>query len=190
MYCKLRQAFPQNYTEATTAFSVGGAFFPIHKAYVGIPNLIGLTPEQQSGALLYVALSTMGAGGNAFEMDSVNSAKIDIAPGVTVFKDGWNNPVGFKRFVSAVQLPELNNAPYTNTKNNWRDPFDPQAKLSTLTANWTLPFQTAAQTAVVANFDNNNKTITAFSAGEDKTYNSPDDVFGYRLRKLGNKGTP
>jgi prepilin-type N-terminal cleavage/methylation domain-containing protein len=187
MYCKLRQAFPQNYTEATTPFTVGGVPFPVHTAYVGIPNLSTFTAEQQSGALLYFALVNLAVGGNKFEMDSVNSALMDIAANVRVFKDGWNRPVGFKRFYEAA---ELNSSPFTDVKTTYKDPYDVLGRLSTTNAAWTVAMQTAAQTAVGATFDNNNKSITVFSAGQDGAYNTGDDVFGYRLRKLGNKGTP
>jgi prepilin-type N-terminal cleavage/methylation domain-containing protein len=187
MYLKLRHVFPQTYAEATSNVTIAGYInWPPHKAYAGIPNLSSLSAEQQSAALLYFALLNMGASGNSFEMDSVNSAKMDIATGVTVFKDGWNNPVGFKRFYEAA---ELNNSPFTDVKSTFKDPYDVLGKLS----GWNptpSTLKTNAQTAVGSNFDNNNKSITAFSAGQDKAYNTADDVFGYRLLKLGNKGTP
>jgi hypothetical protein len=49
--------------------------------------------------------------------------------------------------------------------------------------------------AVGASFDNINKSITVYSFGQNKTDDSAlptfgDDVLGYRLLKLGNKGAP
>ena len=45
-------------------------------------------------------------------------------------------------------------------------------------------------TLVGAQFNNNNKSITAYSFGQDKQLvPTADDVFGYRLLKLGNRGS-
>jgi hypothetical protein len=65
--------------------------------------------------------------------------------------------------------------------------FDPQGKL----AGWTNGARKIeAQTAVGALFDNNNKSITAYSFGQDKQLvPTADDVYGYRLFKLGNQGS-
>jgi prepilin-type N-terminal cleavage/methylation domain-containing protein len=207
MYLKLRHAFPQTYAEATAnvTLALGGTTYlnwPPHKAYASLPNLsTGWTADQQSAALLFAALSSMAAGGSAFEMEATNSAQLDFMPptGVTtarVFKDGWNQPVGFKRFYESL---ELDQPPYTNVKTGKLDPWDPLAKLATPTTGWTalptLPGQKTTAEAVVfvsgsgAAFNNRNKSITAYSLGSDEAPGGNDDLFGYRLRKLGNRGT-
>jgi len=196
MYCKLRQAFPQNYNEALNGFSIGGVTFPRHTTYASLPTgSTSTTPELESAILLHMAMEGMAAGGNQFELESANSAQDDLLVGNftgKVFTDARRNPICFKRFLSAATLGELNTPTYTNVKVALKDPWDPQGKLSTTTSTWN-PTQsplTQVQTTLGAAFDNNNKIITAYSFGQDKTLGTADDVYGYRLLKLGNKGAP
>jgi len=205
VYLKLRHAFPQTLAEAQSnvTLTVGTTTYinwlP-HKAYAGLAGLSGGTADQQSAALLYAGLSGMGAGGNAFATDDTTaSAQIDIpltGGSARVFKDAWGNPVGFRRFwqTPAANYPgELDAPPYTNTKDAM-DPFDTQNKLST----WTNTTAKAAAEGVAfvpgggQKFDGKNKVLTPFSYGVTKTLDNPlgsvDDVLGYRLKKLGNKG--
>jgi hypothetical protein len=195
MYCKLRQAFPQTYSDVLNGFSVGGVSFPRHTAYANLPTgSTSTTPELESAVLLHMALAGMAAAGNQFDLEATNSAQDDLPVGNftgKVFTDARRNPICFKRFLSSVTQGELNAAPYTNAKptNIFRDPWDPQGKLSTKTATWDTQRSTAGG-AVGALFDNNNKVITAYSFGQDKTSGTADDVYGYRLLKQGNKGAP
>ena len=192
-YLKLRHAFPQTYAEATTNVTIPGVIvWPPHKAYAALPNISSWSAHEQSAAILFTGLSNLGTGGNTFATDDATaSAQIDWTAnsGVArVFKDARGNPVGFIRFYEAT---ELNAAPYTNVKTGKYDPFDPMCKLATVSVpSWTIVQKMQAQTAVNANFDNNNKSITAYSFGQDKTQGTADDVYGYRLLKLGNKGAP
>jgi hypothetical protein len=206
MYCKLRQAFPQSWAEHTTTmtaaplvgqpgFTVGGVNFPRHPAYASLPNVSTWPAEHQSAALLYLALTGMAAGGNAFASDdATTSAQIDlpIASGghARVYKDVWGTPIAFQRFFENPAV--LNIPPYVNPNDAAAgrsvDPFDTQSKLW----RWTptpAAKKTAAQTAVGATFNGNNKVISVYSAGVDKVYDNlgNDDVLGYHLRKLGEK---
>jgi hypothetical protein len=199
-YLKLRHAFPQTYAEATTNVTIPGYInWPPHKAYasLAVNNFLSWTAHDQSAALLYIGLSNLGTGGNKFATDdATNSANGPwTSNGVTstVFKDARGNPVGFRRF---FETTELNLAPYTNAKSGFKDPFDPMGKLATTSlVGWTNAFKSQAQLAVGASFDNINKSITVYSFGQNKTDDSAlptfgDDVLGYRLLKLGNKGAP
>jgi len=194
MLLRLRHAFPQNYAEATSNVVLPGCInWPPHKAYAGFAGATAgtATAEEQSAALLFAALSSMAAGGNGFEMDAANSMQAPLLVGninATIFRDAWGNPVAFKRYLSALVQIELDLNPYTNVKNNLKDPYDPLGKLSSW--NPTVPQRKIdAQNAVGALFDNHNKVNTAYTAGEDQTPGTTDDVFGYRLGKLGQGGT-
>lgn len=203
-YLKLRHAFPQTYTEATTNVQLlaAGINWPPHKAYANLPAISAWTsptgPDEQSAALLYIGLSSMGAGGSAFASDDATSGNQTdwVSNGITarVFTDAWKRPIGFKRF---FEHAELNNAPYANQKDfaNGRsiDPFDPLGKLATPTSSWLATTQTQAQNTVGASFNKGNKVITAYSWSSDKTPNNldpaMDDIVGYRLRQLGSNAT-
>jgi prepilin-type N-terminal cleavage/methylation domain-containing protein len=187
VYLKLRHAFPQTYPEATTA--VGLINWPAHKAYAALPNVATWNAHDQSAAILFQGLTNLATGGATFPADDVTSSyQMDhTVNGVTarVFRDARGMPIGFRRFYESA---ELNAAPYTNTKSSSLDPFDPLGKL----AGW-MPTpstkKTDAQSAVGVTFSINNKSITAYSFGQDKTGGTADDVFGYRLFKLGNQGS-
>jgi type II secretory pathway pseudopilin PulG len=192
-YLKLRHSFPQNYSEATTNVTIPGVInWPPHKAYAALPNVSSWSAHEQSAAILFTGLSNLGTGGNSFATDDATGSANGpwTANGVssTVFKDARGNPVGFRRF---FETAELNAAPYTNVKSGNKDPFDPMGKLATVSLPaWTPAQKIQAQGAVGATFDNINKSITAYSFGQDKTPGTGDDVYGYRLLKLGNKGAP
>ena len=188
VYLKLRHVFPQTYAEATSNVSLIN--WPAHKAYAALPNVSTWNAHDQSAAILYQGLSNLAIDGATFATDDVTSSyQMDYTVnGVTarVFRDARGMPIGFKRFYENVA--ELNAAPYTNAKSGLYDPFDPLGKLS----GWVPTPSTKkvdAQNAVGAVFNNNNKSITTYSFGQDKTGNTGDDVFGYRLFKLGNQGS-
>lgn len=189
VYLKLRHAFPQTYTEAASPVSLIN--WPAHKAYAALPNVSTWSPHDQSAAILFQGISNLATGGATFATDDVTSSyQMDhTVNGVTarVFRDAKGMPIGFKRFFEAG---ELNAAPYTNAKSVLKDPFDPLGKLS----GWgDATKMTAAQNAVGAMFNNNNKSISVFSFGQNKVDDTAsatsDDVYGYRLFKLGNQGS-
>jgi prepilin-type N-terminal cleavage/methylation domain-containing protein len=191
-YMKLRHAFPQTWAEVQmdVVLPAAGVNLGRHKAYQAFQTYSGGTTHEQSAALLYAMASNMATGGASIATDDVTAGKqatVSFTGGAaTVFKDAKGNPVGFKRF---YESGELNAAPYTNAKTGLLDPCDPIGKL----ASWNpqpvgSTKKTDAQTLVGATFNNSNKSITAYSYGQDKTP-SADDVFGYRLLKLGNKGS-
>jgi len=192
-YLKLRHAFPQTWAEAKANVTIPsiGLNLGRHKAYqsfLAYSDSDGI-PHDQSAALLYAAVSNMGTGGATFATDDATAGyqmSVPFAGGAaTIFKDARGMPIGIKRFYE--NPAELNAAPYTNVKTGLYDPFDPLGKLAT----WSnTARKTEAQTSVgLAAFNINNKSITAYSFGQDKVQNSGDDVFGYRLLKLGNKGS-
>jgi prepilin-type N-terminal cleavage/methylation domain-containing protein len=199
-YLKLRHAFPQTWAEAKLNVGIPGVVnLGRHKAYQQFftyadadGELITVPPEHryhnQSAALLYMAVSNMATGGATFATDDATSGfqiSIPFAGGAaTVFKDARGNPIGFKRFHENPM--ELNAAPYTNVRTGLYDPFDPLGKLASW-ANGTRKIE--AQNAVGVTFSINNKSITAYSFGQDKTAGTADDVYGYRLFKLGNQGS-
>jgi prepilin-type N-terminal cleavage/methylation domain-containing protein len=192
-YLKLRHAFPQTWAEAKANVMIPsiGLNLGRHKAYqsfLAYSDSDG-SPHDQSAALLYAMASNMGTGGATFATDDATASyqmSIPFGGGAaTVFKDARGMPIGFKRFHE--NPAELNAAPYTNVKSGYYDPFDPLGKL----AMWSnAAKKTEAQTSIgLAAFNINNKSITAYSFGQDKFANTADDVYGYRLHKLGNKGS-
>jgi prepilin-type N-terminal cleavage/methylation domain-containing protein len=196
-YLKLRHAFPQTWAEAQMDVVIPG--FPQvnlgrHKAYLSFQTYSGGTPHDQSAALLYAMASNMGTGGATFATDDAtagNQSSVTFTGGAaTVFKDAKGTPIGFKRFYESA---ELNAAPYTNAKSGFLDPFDPLGKLATWNPTPATKKSSAegllGTTFRNSNNLNNNKTITAYSFGQDRQPNSADDVYGFRLFKLGNRGS-
>jgi prepilin-type N-terminal cleavage/methylation domain-containing protein len=203
VYLKLRHAFPQTRAEAIlpVTLTVGATTYFIaqpHKAYAALPNTSSWSPHDQSAAILYAFASNMGAGGATFATDdatggnqmdhSINSVT------ARVFHDARGNPIGFKRF---WQSTELDTDPaYSNLKDAFKDPFDTKGRLATVVGNWTVALKGVAEAAVFVpgngqTFDNRNKSITAYSLGQNKLDEAllGDDVLGYRLHKLGNRGS-
>jgi prepilin-type N-terminal cleavage/methylation domain-containing protein len=190
MYCRLRQNFPLASELGSTipagplagqpGFMVGGASFQWPTPFLALKGMGG-TAQQQQAAVLYVTLSQRAQSGNAFASDEATTgAQTDIVVGgnsYRVYKDSWDNPIAFKRFHEAADLPG---------QTSGVDPFDPTLKL----ANWQN--KGAAQNALGITFDGQNKIITVFSTGADGAA-SPnldgDDVAGYRLRAIGARGT-
>jgi hypothetical protein len=189
LYCRLRQALPQTAGEVSTAagFTVGGVQFPRLPAFndmTGLPTAAA-SADQVSAALLYAALSRRSVGGNTFVSDDATAgAQMDIPLGGTrrVYKDGWDNPIAFRRFHRSA---ELDNPPYSQAGDPTKDPNDPTGALAGAWAN-----KAAAQTALGTTFVNQNTVPTAFSFGLNKASDnlSGDDILGYKLRSLGARG--
>lgn len=180
------------------------------KTFAQIPNVNTGNPTAEAAALLYLILAEKtagGAGGGA--EDWGQTMEMPLGSGsYRVFRDPFSHAVFFQRY---YQHAELNLPPYINTKDVSRDPLDSRARLATNTTTWTTigavnqPGGSAAPSSgrkdqaaaavgmTAANFDGQNKVITAISFGPNGAFeNNPlgttDDYFGYRLRKLGNKG--
>jgi prepilin-type N-terminal cleavage/methylation domain-containing protein len=197
MYCRLRQNFPQTAAEVSaTSFTVGTVVFRRPVAFNSLGTAItDPSVDKVSAAALFAALNGQSIGGNTFATDdALSGAQIDIpVTGATsgtarVFKDGWGNPIGFKRF---YQSAELDDPPYSDAKLGIgaKDHFDPRYKIY----NWagaTAGNRATLQAAVGAPAWGRNTTVTAYSWGLDKAANNADDILGYRLRSIGAKGGP
>lgn len=181
LYCRLRQAFPQSYTEARTPFTIGSVSFPPHAAYADLSPVAAGTPTEEAAVLLNLAISRLGSGGTTFAADDAGITQKAVAGG-TAFVDNWGTPIVLRRFFASA---ELNAAPYINPKTPFHDPFDPLGKLA---ANWSN--KTIAQSLLGVTFDNSNRVLTVQSAGRDRTFGTADDLWGYPLRQLGARGKP
>ncbi len=192
-YCRIRQAFPDTEAELNSltntgvpGFTVGGVHFYRPKHFDRVVGITG-TPEEVSSALLYAAISATGVGGATFDSDgATTSAQADRQLGpvnARIYVDAWKKPVGFAR---NARNQELEIAPYVNPKDLGRqDPLDPLGKLS---SNWTN--KAAAEAILGVVFDGRNRIPVVYAAGKDQNYNNlgGDDVLGYRLRKIGQRG--
>ncbi|WP_439621755.1 type II secretion system protein [Gemmata sp.] len=195
MYCRLRQNFPQTAAEVSAgSFTVGPVTFRRPTAFNSLATITDGSTDKVSAAVLFAALSGQSLGGNTFAADdALSGAQLDIpVTGATggnarVFKDGWGNPIGFKRF---YQSDELDAPPYSDAKLGIgaKDHFDPRYKIY----NWgpTVANKTTLQTTLGFSSWGRNTTVTAYSWGLDKTANTADDILGYRLRSIGAKGGP
>jgi hypothetical protein len=238
-YCRVRQSFPQTFAEVQTLptvlvngqnipyFTVGGAFFQLKSQFAPFANAAtmpstNLTPSQQSAALLYAAVAQTGAGGSTFASDeALTSAHFDFqVPGsvtIHVYKDAWNQPIGYCRFGTNS---ELQNPPYANTTIPpgatipYIDPLDPAGKLYNWANNSGAASKAQATTFAATLFLNNgdlanatwfdasNRRPVVYSTGYNLLYESLnnttnttpgkgglDDILGYRLTQLGQRGT-
>jgi prepilin-type N-terminal cleavage/methylation domain-containing protein len=197
LYCRLRQNFPQTAGEVSaTNFPVGPVVFRRPTAFNSLGTMItDPSADKVSAAVLHAALTGQSLGGNSFATDdALSGAQLDIpitgATGGTarVFKDGWGNPIGFKRF---YQSAELDAPPYCDGKFGpgpapGKDPFDSWGKIYT----WSGGNKTTFQTAVGLSSWGHNTNVVAYSFGLDKTPGTGDDILGYRLRSIGAKGGP
>jgi prepilin-type N-terminal cleavage/methylation domain-containing protein len=183
-YIYLRREFPQSIPEALAPVTVSGVITMQPLAtFASLSGAGVLSPEQQSAVLLYAILQEKGNRGQVMPVDdSTGNAQTTIG-GFKAFKDGYGTPISFVRWLENGLGGELNSAPYANTKLASLDPFDPLGKLAT----WPSAVAWGPQLNVPV-FDAKNKVITVQSAGYDLTLGTPDDVFGYRLVRFGNKG--
>jgi prepilin-type N-terminal cleavage/methylation domain-containing protein len=217
-YCRIRQSFPQVFAEVQP-FTIAGFTYQVKSQFLPFQGATApanvQSYYQQSAILLYAAVAQTGAGGSVFTSDATNAA---INPSfqfgsltgpVPVYMDSWKQPVGFCRFGTNL---ELQGAPYTNTKTGLLDPLDPSGKLQ----NWTNTTNLQAATVVFLNngdvgnatsFNGSNRRPVVYSTGYNVLYemlnnNGPppsivippgkaanDDILGYRLTQLGQRGT-
>ena len=138
----LKNEFPMTFLEARATINLGGgAVLGPRAIFLKVANdaaLAGLSPEEQSAALIYVSITQGGNQGNAAGMDGLAQQVGNTKPdgtGGTVFKDGWGQPIVFLRHASGG---EINAPPFaragqvkvgvmTITVTNM---LDPQAKIS------------------------------------------------------------
>ena len=128
---------------------------------------------------------------------------------IRVYKDAWGQPIGFCRFGYNT---ELQNAPYVNAGPGVVsfDPLDPAGKLNYWALNGIPNNQAPAAVSVLflnngdaanaVGFTGTNRRPVVYSTGQNMQYESldnapfvangtPDDILGYRLVQLGQKGT-
>ena len=255
-YCRIRQNFPQTFAEvqlapngtlltttvpngpAVTYFTIpgSGAYFFTKSNFLPFASMAAtnLTPSQQSAALLYAAVADTGTGGITFDAVATNTAHFDFTPkggGTTIhsYKDAFNQPIGFCRFGTNVELQVTNagqtingvtypvayanpNATYNATyKVHYQDTLDPSGKLFL----WTqthIPNAGASGAASVifvhngdpanaTSFNSTHRRPVVYSTGYNTAYESLnqaaattpypalDDILGYRLTQLGQRGT-
>jgi len=115
------------------------------------------------------------------------------------FKDAYGTHIAFLRWYGAnpsqTYYQMLQNPPYINPKDTQRDPFDKLGKLRMPAAQWgtppmrglTLLALNNQATIPLVDYDGLNKVITVISAGADKTFNTDDDVYGFKLAQFGAK---
>lgn len=212
-YCRVRQSFPQVFSEVGT-FTISGLgyTYPVKsqfQPFVGATAPAGLQSAwQQSAILLYAAVAQTGAGGSVFTSDATNAAinqSFQLGTGTyTVYMDAWKQPVGFCRFGTNN---ELQGAPYANTKTTLLDPFDPSGKLQTWSnttalSNATVVFLNNGDAANATSFNGTNRRLVVYSVGYNLGYESLnmtqnttpgkaalDDILGYRLTQIGQRPT-
>jgi len=210
-YAGSKRAFPQTFAEAlnlTNSPTIPGVGpLPTNKSFSSLTGMSPgvLAPDQEAAALLYIIVHDMAARGTTIDPDGALASAEVIIPGTTLkaYKDAYGTPIAFIRWYGPYPGPffAANNAtqaaPYVNAKSPPFDPYDPLGKL----LGWgNVPSKTAALTVLNANysspggvytpvlFDGFNKLVTVVSAGPDKTFGTPDDVFGYPLARFGARG--
>jgi prepilin-type N-terminal cleavage/methylation domain-containing protein len=205
-YLNLKREFPQTFAEATSPITlidpVSGnqVTLAARQTFASAASPSGLSAANEAAVLLYLNLSEKGNRGMNFMADDVTTGAQGKVGNFRVFADPWGTPITFLRFANFS--PELQNPPFTTT--NVADMLDPLGKL----ANATTPaWPGAASQAVALKVINQggaspavafgqNKIITVISFGPNQSFeNDPlgtagagtDDLYGYRLRKLGQK---
>jgi prepilin-type N-terminal cleavage/methylation domain-containing protein len=209
-YAYTKRTFPMNFAEAKLTFGVGpSANIPSHPAFAQIPATSGLSADQQAAALLYIIVHDMSGRGTSIDADSAlagaETTLIDPNTGreYKVFKDAYGTHITFLRWYGAnpaqVNYQMLQSAPYVNPNdvaaNRSRDAFDKLGKLRMPAAQWgsppmrglTLQALNNQATIPLLDYDGLNKVITVVSAGADKTFNTDDDVYGFKLAQFGAK---
>jgi len=198
MMLRLRQEFPQNYAEARFVFQ--GQFAPLNAMYG--PKLVYLaaigngngTPTDEAAALLIVTLSHSRDGVSFNVRESGPVQTIDVGgKQVPVLVDAWGTPICLRRWATDVEpaaVLELNQSPFVtqamiNSGN--RNYADQDGKLRQAWANKAIAqswFVTPLP-QVADPFDGNNRGPFLLSAGQDKLYVTPDDLFSFRLQQAG-----
>jgi prepilin-type N-terminal cleavage/methylation domain-containing protein len=190
LYCRLRQYLPETAAEVGAAsFTVGGVVFRRPPAFDDLAGISG-NADAVSAALLYAALSRRSVGGNTFASDDATAGaqmELPLNGNRRVYKDGWDNPIAFRRYHRSA---ELDAAPYSQPADTTKDPLDPKGVLAGLTGTWAN--KAAAESALGITFPvpTRNTVPTAYSFGLNKAPNGPggDDILGYKLRSIGAKG--
>jgi len=184
----LRTHFPQTFAEATTSFSIGGHTYERKATFRSVQGVTGATPEQESAALLYLILAERSTSGSVDVGSNSEEMTLPLAGGsLKAFRDPRGTPVSYYRW---ARNAELDAAPYANAKTGSIDPLDPK----NLVNGWTPVALRDGLNASPLNlqFTGNNRMPSVFSLGKDKVNNNfaagSDDVIGYRLNRLGNKG--
>ncbi len=207
-YMRLKNEFPTTRAEAVTDVVIPGTAVVVlqhRKIFDQLPN--SGTPEEQSAACLYLALTATGNRGETVAGDGLEQQTADInltgGGSARVFVDPWAQPIIYFRMGFA---PELNLPPYIRSGVQNRDLCDPLGKLTQAQGTWTaaslnLFWAAMAQnhigagTVVPATYPipSQNWVPTAVSAGPDKAFGAPtyfdgDNLVGFRLRREGNRG--
>lgn len=217
-YAKLKNEFPEKFSEVWTqpptpgtpvSINLNGAVLQPRSVFTAIANKTytpAPTPQEQAAALLYVALTSTGAGGTSGDLDGLNQQVGTTPSGLTVFVDNWGTPITFVRWAGP---PEVQNEPFSRANLvqtrfgtfTTKNPLDPLGKLLPKAINpantWVDTNNIQTQLGVI--FDDKNFIPTLISAGPDKLFgadvygaNSADDgsdnVVGYRLRREGAQG--
>ena len=200
----LRRHFPQTFAEVVPTFPIlvctGYALAPL-ATFKDVSTFSGGTTDQQSAALLYLILAKKAAGGSGgFAADDVtNGMQTDVQfTGGTAkaFRDAWANPVSFYLW---DQGAEVQSAPFVDAKFDIkinaaanRDPLDPKDRVyNWRNADGTPNTAKQAQMRVAPYlFTGQNRMATVWTFGKNGGSDglTGDDLVGYRLRRLGNKG--
>lgn len=152
------------------------------------------TPEQQSAACLYAALTgTSDAGAAGLDQIVVNT------PAGRAFADAWGTPIAFTRLTYAA---ELDSPPWSKGTAPSKDPVDP---LGRLVPGWTnlgdFWSKVAGKHLNYSGFPatypgpGRNWVMSAISAGYDGEFNTefntlltdPTNLLSFRLRREGQK---
>ena len=137
---RMRQEFPEKLSEIKTyTVTAGGKSYSYTAKASYTAEVSGVAfPDTttESGALLVLALK-QARGGARFDETSLGGTVVfTYANGgktLTVYRDAWNNPIGFYRKAPTVLCTsELNAAPYIS--GTTYDPLDPENKLTS--AGW------------------------------------------------------
>jgi prepilin-type N-terminal cleavage/methylation domain-containing protein len=210
---RLRQEFPQNFSELTPIQPLGGPY--VYQVKAGFktalkaPLAAETTPEAQSAALLYLILS-QGSGGTRTDVDTIARTKLmdypqqNNAPAIPlkVFADEWGSHIGFRRWADDDMtdvVNELNLPPYVAapappapgiSKNDPQDPeghFSPFFQPAWPAANRQLALQLLATPKLQNPFDGTNRGPFVFSAGKNGMFrvnNDPNLPFEVNLDNL------
>ncbi len=180
----LKIHFPQTFAEAQQSFIIGGVLFEAKSTFKSVWSVTG-TPDQESAALLYLILTTRSTGGSVEAGTAGEESQITIGGRpFKIFVDPRGQPISFYRWATNS---ELNVAPYSNANNPSIDPLDPK----NLVGGWG-GVNTLNGSPYALQFNRQNRVPCVVAYGKNKVNDnlSPasDDVFGYRLNRLGNKG--
>jgi len=235
MMLRLRQEFPQTYAEVRYTFSgqfqspCGTVNLANLNAKYGPKDLYlraiasapgGGSPYEEAAALLPIVLGTSrgGAAFNILEAGPTGSITVG-GKEMKVLVDAWGTPISFRRCAVDAEMAannnmianELNSEPFvskTATMTGYRDPVDPEGKL---TANvWTganaLPgaraiaaswFTVPLNNEIANPFDGFNRGPYLRSAGRDSAGKytpgqltvfdapTPDDLLSFRIAGIG-----